>query len=65
MLAPPSTGLRLSGSLARLLHDDGVLAVEVPNIEGTCGSPSGRFHFAHLHHFNLVTLAAAGLDRAS
>lgn len=56
-LADPVGALRqLGGWLAA----GGVLAVEVPNIEGTCGSPSGRFHFAHLHHFNLVTLAAAG-----
>ena len=65
-LADPVGALR---RLACWLAPGGVLAVEVPNIEGTCGSPSGRFHFAHLHHFNLPTLsaagAAAGLDVAS
>lgn len=56
-LADPVGALR---RLAGWLAPGGMLAVEVPNIEGTCGSPRGRFHFAHLHHFNLVTLAAAG-----
>ena len=56
-LADPTGALR---RLAAWLEPRGILVVEVPNVEGTCGSPRGRFHFAHLHHFNLVTLAAAG-----
>lgn len=56
-LTDPVGALR---KLAGWLAPGGTLVVEVPNVEGNCGSPRGRFHFAHLHHFNLVTLAAAG-----
>jgi 2-polyprenyl-3-methyl-5-hydroxy-6-metoxy-1,4-benzoquinol methylase len=46
--------------LAQWLTPDGLIVVEVPNVESPCGSPSRRFHFAHLHNFNLETLKAAG-----
>lgn len=39
---------------------NGVLAIEVPNIEGTCFAPSQRFHEAHLFSFNAVTLRLIG-----
>lgn len=46
--------------LARWLAPGGVLVVEVPNVEADCSSPRRRFHFAHLHNFNLPTLRALG-----
>jgi 2-polyprenyl-3-methyl-5-hydroxy-6-metoxy-1,4-benzoquinol methylase len=49
------------GSVLRKLHaalrPDGVLVIEVPNIEATCQSPSSTFHDAHLYHFNTSNLA--------
>ncbi|MBA2340454.1 MAG: methyltransferase domain-containing protein [Pyrinomonadaceae bacterium] len=42
------------------LRDDGILVVEVPNIEGTCFAPTHRFHVAHLYSFNQQTLEAMG-----
>lgn len=39
------------------LKNDGVLAIEVPNIEATCQSPKSTFHAAHLFNFNQTTLA--------
>jgi 2-polyprenyl-3-methyl-5-hydroxy-6-metoxy-1,4-benzoquinol methylase len=47
--------------LARWLSPDGVLVVEVPNVESPVGSPQRRFHYAHLHNFNPATLRQAGL----
>lgn len=64
----PSVVLR---QLARALRPDGVLVVEVPNIEATCQSPASTFHEAHLYHFNRATLvrmaerAGLALDEAS
>ncbi len=56
-LADPRGALtRLAGWLA----PDGLLVVEVPNVESRCGALSRRFHFAHLHNFNLPTLQATG-----
>ena len=46
--------------LVRWLAPGGMIAIEVPNVEADCGSPRRRFHFAHLHHFNLPTLRALG-----
>jgi 2-polyprenyl-3-methyl-5-hydroxy-6-metoxy-1,4-benzoquinol methylase len=46
--------------LARLrsaLKPDGVLIVEVPNVEATCQAPRSTFHEAHLYNFNRATLA--------
>ncbi|MEI8572411.1 class I SAM-dependent methyltransferase [Methylomonas sp. LW13] len=48
------------GKLRSLLKADGVLVVEVPNIEATCQSPSSTFHEAHLYNFNLATLRRMG-----
>ncbi len=45
--------------LARLcswLKPDGVLVVEVPNVEATCQAPRSTFHEAHLYSFNVVSL---------
>jgi len=44
-----------------LLKPQGVLVVEVPNIEATCQTPKSTFHEAHLFNFNLETLARLGL----
>lgn len=51
------------GVLAKLresLKPDGVLVVEVPNVEATCQSPKSSFHEAHLFSFNIPTLRALG-----
>ncbi len=37
--------------------DDGLLVVEVPNIEAVCQSPKNTFHADHLFNFNLETLS--------
>lgn len=42
------------------LRENGLLVVEVPNVEATCIWPSSRFHRAHLYNFNLATLETAG-----
>lgn len=39
------------------LKDDGMLVVEVPNVEAVCQMPKSTFHAAHLFNFNHVTLA--------
>lgn len=39
------------------LKDDGLLVVEVPNVEAICQMPKSTFHAAHLFNFNDVTLA--------
>ena len=46
-------------ALAGWLAPEGVLLVEVPNVEAPCVHPSHRFHFAHFYNFNRVTLEAA------
>lgn len=56
-LADPLGAVR---QFARWLRPGGRLVIEVPNVEATCGSPRHRFHFAHLHGFNLPTLGAVG-----
>lgn len=38
------------------LKVDGMLVVEVPNIESTCQAPKSTFHEAHLYNFNVVSL---------
>jgi 2-polyprenyl-3-methyl-5-hydroxy-6-metoxy-1,4-benzoquinol methylase len=38
------------------LKPDGVLVVEVPNVEATCQAPHSTFHEAHLYNFNVVSL---------
>jgi len=42
--------------LHELLQPEGMLVIEVPNIEATCQSPRSTFHEAHLFNFNLATL---------
>jgi len=42
--------------LRRALSADGVLVVEVPNVEATCQSPKSTFHEAHLYNFNVASL---------
>lgn len=42
--------------LHTLLKPQGVLVIEVPNIEATCQSPKSTFHEAHIFNFNTATL---------
>ena len=48
------------GAVLRLLRSwvkaDGIVVVEVPNVEATCQAPSSTFHEAHLYNFNVVSL---------
>ena len=44
-----------SAILSRLrgwMVDEGVLLIEVPNVEAVCIAPAHRFHFAHFYNFN-------------
>ncbi len=47
---------RLRGWMA----EQGVLVIEVPNVEAVCIAPGHRFHFAHFYHFNRDALEALG-----
>lgn len=47
-------------TLRRWIAVDGLLLVEVPNVEARCMAPAHRFHFAHFYNFNRVTLEATG-----
>ena len=49
----PGAVLRLLGSWVKA---DGIIVVEVPNVEATCQAPSSTFHEAHLYNFNVVSL---------
>jgi len=40
--------------------DNGVLLIEVPNVEARCIAPGHRFHFAHFYSFSRATLEALG-----
>ena len=40
--------------------DQGVLLIEVPNVEAVCIAPAHRFHFAHFYNFNRDALEALG-----
>ncbi len=42
--------------LQTLLKPQGVLVIEVPNIEAICQSPKSTFHEAHIFNFNAATL---------
>jgi hypothetical protein len=42
--------------LHALLKPQGILVVEVPNIEAICQSPKRTFHEAHIFNFNIATL---------
>ena len=53
--------------LARLrswLKPDGILVVEVPNVEAICQAPQSTFHEAHLYNFNVVALRRLGRKQA-
>jgi 2-polyprenyl-3-methyl-5-hydroxy-6-metoxy-1,4-benzoquinol methylase len=39
------------------LKPNGILALEVPNVEAVCQSPKSTFHTAHLFNFNVKTLS--------
>jgi SAM-dependent methyltransferase len=52
-----------SAILSRLrdwMVDQGVLLIEVPNVEAVCIAPAHRFHFAHFYNFNRDALEALG-----
>ena len=52
-----------SSILSRLrswITDNGVLLIEVPNVEAVCIAPGHRFHFAHFYNFNRGALEALG-----
>ena len=42
------------------LRPQGLLLVEVPNVEAVCQQPHTQFHRGHLYHFNLATLEMMG-----
>ena len=48
------------GRLQSWLKPDGILVVEVPNVEATCQAPQSTFHEAHLYNFNVVALRRLG-----
>ena len=47
-------------TLRSWIRKDGLLVVEVPNVEARCLLPAHRFHFAHFYNFNRATLEATG-----
>jgi 2-polyprenyl-3-methyl-5-hydroxy-6-metoxy-1,4-benzoquinol methylase len=53
--------VEILGRLCRWLTDNGVLLVEVPNIEARLEAPITRFHPAHLFYYSPATLAAMGM----
>jgi 2-polyprenyl-3-methyl-5-hydroxy-6-metoxy-1,4-benzoquinol methylase len=53
---PSAVLSRLRGWIA----DQGILLIEVPNVEAVCIAPAHRFHFAHFYNFNRGTLEALG-----
>jgi SAM-dependent methyltransferase len=46
--------------LREWMVDQGVLLIEVPNVEAVCITPGHRFHFAHFYNFNRDALEALG-----
>jgi 2-polyprenyl-3-methyl-5-hydroxy-6-metoxy-1,4-benzoquinol methylase len=40
------------------VKENGIIVIEVPNVEATCVAPLHRFHAAHLYNFNPATLTA-------
>jgi len=46
------------GICANWLKEDGLLIVEIPNIESILQAPGHRYQKGHLHYFNRVTLEA-------
>jgi SAM-dependent methyltransferase len=51
---------RILQTIRTWLTENGLLLVEVPNVEATCIAPNNRFHFAHFYNFNRETLEALG-----
>lgn len=53
--------------LATHLDENGVIVIEVPNVEARYHGPQRRFHFAHLHTFSdeglRLAASLAGLER--
>ena len=49
--------LQVLSRLGSWLKPQGILVVEVPNIEAVCQSPKSTFHDAHLFNFNLASLS--------
>ncbi|MDX1949770.1 MAG: class I SAM-dependent methyltransferase [Rickettsiales bacterium] len=54
-LQKPLTAL---ASISKWLKFDGILVIDVPDIEHTSHSPTNRFHYAHIYNFNYETLKA-------
>jgi len=42
----------------KILKEDGILSISVPNIEFFGHSPFAQFHYAHIYNFNSATLRA-------
>lgn len=55
-LADPVSALR---TMTQDLADNGIVVIEVPNVEARYHGPQRRFHFAHLHTFSCEGLALA------
>jgi len=51
---------RILTTIRTWLSENGMLLVEVPNVEASCIAPRSRFHFAHFYNFNRETLEALG-----
>jgi SAM-dependent methyltransferase len=51
---------RILETIRTWLTENGLLLVEVPNVEASCIAPKNRFHFAHFYNFNRDTLEALG-----
>ncbi len=50
--------LAILSRLRSWITDDGLLLIEVPNVEARCIAPAHRFHFAHFYNFSRATLEA-------
>jgi 2-polyprenyl-3-methyl-5-hydroxy-6-metoxy-1,4-benzoquinol methylase len=51
------------GTMKRIrgwLRPEGLVVIEVPNVDARCQAPRHRFHYAHLHSFSAATLPALG-----
>jgi 2-polyprenyl-3-methyl-5-hydroxy-6-metoxy-1,4-benzoquinol methylase len=51
------------GQIRQALAPDGIVMIEVPNVEGRSSAPGNRFHAAHLYNFNKETLE--GISRGA
>ena len=52
--------LAILSRLRLWIVENGVLLIEVPNVEARCIAPGHRFHFAHFYNFSRATLEALG-----